>query len=91
MPFGRFKYLRAPYSLSSIAGHYNQRMVEALEGLTGYHRIVDDIVIYDKDPQQHVQHVKQFLQQCKDKKIPINRDKWQFCQVYGIPPNTRKI
>ena len=44
-------------------------MAEALEGLTGYHRIVDDIVIYDKDPQQHVQHVKQFLQQCKDKKI----------------------
>ena len=55
-------------------------MAEALEGLTGYCRIVDDIVIYDKDPQQHVMHVKQFLQRCKDKKISINRDKWQFCQ-----------
>ena len=61
-PFGRFKYLRAPYGLSSIAEHYNWRMAEALEGLTGYRRIVDDIVIYDKDPQQHVMHVKQFLQ-----------------------------
>ena len=80
-PFGRFKYLRAPYGLSSIAEHYNRRMVEALEGLMGYHRIVDDIVIYgNKDPQQHVIHVKQFLQRCKDKKISLNRDKWQFCQ-----------
>ena len=79
-PFGRFKYLRAPYGLSSIAEHYNWRMAEALEGLTGYRRIVDDIVIYDKDPQQHVMHVKQFLQRCKDKKISLNRDKWQFCQ-----------
>jgi len=35
-PYGRFKYLRAPYGLSSIAEHYNRRMTEALEGLTGY-------------------------------------------------------
>ena len=79
-PFGRFKYLRAPYGLSSIAEHYNRRIAEALEGLSGYRRIVDDIVIYDKDPQQHVQHVKQFLERCRDRKISINRDKWQFCQ-----------
>ena len=52
--FGQFKYLHAPHSLSSIAEHYNRRMAEALEGLSGYHRIADDIVIYDKDPQQHV-------------------------------------
>ena len=72
--FGQFKYLRAPYDLSSIAEHYNRRMAEALEGLSGYRRIVNDIVIYDKDPQQHVQHVKQFLERCRDRKI------WQFCQ-----------
>ena len=79
-PFGRFKYLRAPYGLLSIAEHYNRRMAEALESLTGYRRIVDDIIIYDKDPQQHIKHVKQFLQRCEDKKISINRNKWQFCQ-----------
>ena len=51
------QYLRAPYGLSSIAEHYNNcRMAEALEGLAGW--IVDDIVIYDKDSQQHVLHVK---------------------------------
>ena len=57
----------------------NRRMAEALEGLTGYCRIVDDIVIYDKDPQQHVAHVKQFLEQCKERQIAINKDKWKFC------------
>ena len=61
-PYGRFKYLWAPYGLSSIVEHYNRRMTEALEGLTGYHRVIDDIVIYNKDPQQHVAHVKQFLE-----------------------------
>ena len=46
-------------------------MAEALEGLSGYRRIVD---IYDKDPQQHV---RQFLERCRDKKMSINKDKWQ--------------
>ena len=68
-PFGRFRYLRAPYGLSSIAEHYNRRMAEAFEGLTGFRRIVDDIVIYDRDIASHMTHVKQFLQSCQDKKI----------------------
>ena len=55
-------------------------MKEALEDLSGYCPIVDDIVVYDKDPQQHVHHIKQFLEWCRDRKISINRDKWQFCQ-----------
>ena len=56
-PFGRFKYLCAPYGISSISEHYNRRMDEAFVGLTGYRRIVDDVVIYDSDTTQHTDHV----------------------------------
>jgi len=79
-PFGRFKYLRAPYGLSSIAEHYNRRMAEAFEGLTGFRRIVDDIVIYDKDIESHASHVKQFLQRCQERHIALNKDKCRFFQ-----------
>ena len=61
-PFGRFKYLRAPYGISSISEHYNRWMDEAFTGLSRYRRIVDDVVIYDSDPSQHIDHVRQFLQ-----------------------------
>ena len=44
-PFGRYKYLRAPYGNSSISEHYDRRMAEAFAGLTGFRRIVDDIII----------------------------------------------
>ena len=54
MPFGCFRYLRAPYGLSSIAEHYNRRMAKAFEGLTEFHRNVDDIIIFDKNAQDHV-------------------------------------
>jgi len=66
MPFGRFKSLRAPYGISSISEHYNRRMDEAFSGLSGYRRIVDDIVIYDQDPDKHTDHVRQFLQRCSE-------------------------
>ena len=55
-PFGSFKFLRSPYEISSIAEHYNRQMDTAFTGLTGFRRIVDDVVIYDKDPAiQHMQ------------------------------------
>jgi len=81
-PFGRFKYLCVPYGISSISEHYNRRMDEAFAGLTGYRRIVDDVVIYDSDPAQHTDHVRQFLQRCAERKITLNTtpDKWQFAQ-----------
>ena len=80
-PFGRFKYCRAPYGLSSIAEHYNRRMADAFQGLTGFRRIVDDIIIYDKDVATHKEHVRQFLKRCQDKKITLNRDKCKFYQT----------
>ena len=61
-PFGRFKFLRAPYGISSISEHYNHRMDEAFIGLPGFRRVVDDIVIYDQNKAEHVSHVRKFLQ-----------------------------
>jgi len=77
-PFGCFKYRQAPYELSSIAEHDNHWMAEAFEGLSGFCRIVDNIVIYDKDKAIHMEHVRQFLQHCQDMKIALNKEKCKF-------------
>ena len=79
-PFGRFKFLCAPYGIASISKHYNRRMDEAFTGLPGFRRVVDDIVIYDSDRTQHTQHVRQFLQRCAEKRITLNLSKWKFAQ-----------
>ena len=71
-PFGRFKYLRAPFGISFIAEHYNRRMDEAFD---------DDAVIYDSNERDHTDHVRQFLQRCMEKKITLNTDKWRFAQA----------
>ena len=53
-PFGRFKYLRAPYGISSISEHYNRRMTETFKELSGFIRVVDDFVIYDGNITDHM-------------------------------------
>ena len=79
-PFGRFKFLRAPYGISSISEHYNRRMDEAFVGLKGYRRIVDDVVIFDRDTTLHASHVKMFLQHCVERQITLNTDKWVYAR-----------
>jgi len=79
-PFGRYKYLRAPYGTSSISEHYDRRMAEAFTGLTGFCCVVDDVIIYDSDEDQHAAHVRQFLQCCADKHIALNPEKCRFNQ-----------
>ena len=59
-PYGTFKYLRAPYGVSSISEHYDRRMDEAFAGLQGFRRVVD--IIFDSDTTQHASHVRAFLQ-----------------------------
>ena len=79
-PFGRFMYLRAPYGISSISEHYDRRMDEALREIQGIQKIVDDVVVYDQDEAQHVEHVREILRRCKEKGISLNRNKFRFCQ-----------
>ena len=55
-------------------------MYEALQDLNDFRRIVDDVLIYDKDPASHVHHVRQFLQRCEERGISLNWEKFQFCQ-----------
>ena len=56
-------------------------MDEAFAGLSGYWRIVDDVIIYDSDTTQHEAHVCQFLQRCLEFKITLNQEKWEYAQL----------
>ena len=58
MPFGRYKYLCTPYSIFSLSEHYDERMAEEFTGLTGFHRVLDDIIINDSDEHQHGSHAR---------------------------------
>ena len=45
MQFGRFKYLRALYFISSIFEYYSHQMMKVFTGLSKFHCMVNDIII----------------------------------------------
>ena len=79
-PFGRYAFLRAPYGVSSISDHYNRRMDEAFAGLTGFKKIVDDVVIYSRTREEHIRDVRAFMKRCEERGISLNRQKLQLAQ-----------
>lgn len=79
-PFGRFKYMRAPYGISSISEHYNRRMDAALVDMKNFRKIVDDVIIFDNNRHEHIEHVRKLLYCCQEKGISLNREKFKFCQ-----------
>lgn len=45
-PFGRYRWMVMPFGIKSAPEVFQQRMVEALEGLEGVAVIADDILVY---------------------------------------------
>ena len=56
-------------------------MDEAFAGLTGFRCIVDNVIIFDNNIEQHADHVRQFLRRCEEKQITLNIKKWQYAQT----------
>lgn len=77
-PFGRFKFLRAPYGINSISEHYNRRMSEAFEGLDFVRKIVDDITLFSKNESDHSRDLDAFLNRCRIHRISLSLPKVQL-------------
>ena len=83
-PFGRYRWLRLPYGVSSGPEEYQARQQEALAGLKGIWNIADDVLIYgcgetqkqaEKDHDENLYH---FLLRMRDVKLKLNPSKWVF-------------
>ena len=44
-PFGRFRFHRLPFGITSAPEHFQHRMSETLSGLTGVVCLIDDVLV----------------------------------------------
>ncbi len=56
-------------------------MEEALAGVQNIRRIVDDVVVFDRDRELHILHVREILCRCEEKGISLNRENFKFCST----------
>ena len=75
--FGRFRFLRLPFGVSTSAEIFQKKLTQTLQGLKGVICFVDDIIIHGENEKDHDENMKNFLNRCKEegKIIKLNEKK----------------
>ena len=77
-PFGRYCFKRLPFGITSAPEHFQRRMSEILEGISGVVCHMDDVLIHGKSQEGHDQTLLTVLRRLEATGITLNRDKCVF-------------
>lgn len=64
-PFGRYRFLRAPFGIKSIPEIFQRVMSELMEDIEGAEVIIDDILILGATIQEHDERLKKVLERAR--------------------------
>ena len=85
-PWGRYRWLRMPFGITSAPEEFQRRMDIALEGLDGTKAITDDILVFgtgstqEEEEKSHDERLPAVLERCRQKGMRLNKDKMQLKQ-----------
>lgn len=80
-PFGRYRWLRMPFDITSAPEEYQRRQDQAVEGIPGVKSIIDDILIYGEGKTEeeaikdHDRKFRLLMERCRERNIKLNKDK----------------
>ena len=100
--WGRKRFLRMPFGISSASEIMQKRNKETFGDLQGVHVIADDLIIAERDGQEHDDIVHRVLTRARDKGVKFNSEKVQFkigqveymgnlVSSDGLKPDPKKI
>ena len=101
-PWGRYRFKRMPYGISSASEHYQRRLSYMLESINGVKVSHDDILIYANTRAMHDKILFEVLDVLKKNKVTLNKKKCVFAvqsllfmgetiTADGILPDPNKI
>ena len=79
-PWGRYIFLRSPIGLSSTGDEFCRRGDIAIAGLSNVEKVMDDVILFGYDFEQHVDAVRAVLLRCREYGIKLNPDKFNFAK-----------
>ncbi len=80
-PFGRYRWKRMPFGISSAPEVFQRRVHELIEGLQGLEVIIDDFVAVgfgDTQVRDHDRNLEAFLQRCGERDIRLNAEQFRL-------------
>ena len=101
-PFGRYSYTRLPFGIASAPEVFQNVMVHLFQDIEGVEVIVDDLVVWGEDAEQHDVRLRQVLDRCRECNLKLNREKCHFrvSEVHyvghvlsadGVKPDPQKV
>ena len=101
-PFGRYRYLRLPFGISSAPEVYSKAIKTLFEGIRNVDTSMDDIIVWGKTKEEHDKVLEEVLHVAQENNLRLNRDKCQFgvqqliflgdiLSKEGIKPDPEKV
>ena len=79
-PFGRYRFLRLPYGISSSPEIFCRTVSELFEDIEGVECYVDDLLIHAATETEHDKILELVLQRCRDCNLKLKESKCNFRQ-----------
>jgi hypothetical protein len=76
LPSGKYRYTRAPMGLNASSDEFCRRTDEALAGISGVVKVVDDILVQGEDYEDLEKRLVQVLKACNAARVTLTRDKF---------------
>ena len=100
--FGRYRYLRLPFGISSAPEIYHRTIHQMVEHVDGVDTSMDDIIIWGSNVEEHDQRLHQVLQVARQNNLKLRMEKCEIrvqeltflgdtISVDGIKPDQRKV
>ena len=77
-PFGRYKFNRLPFGITSAPEHFQRRMNEILANTEGAVCLIDDVLVYGSTQSEHDQRLLTVLQKLSEAGLTLNKEKCVF-------------
>ena len=77
-PFGRYRYLRMPFGISSASEIWQRAMEEEFGDIEGVEIIADDVVVWGRDHSEHDDRLDKLMTRVNEVGLKLNRNKCQF-------------
>eukprot|EP00731_Ephydatia_muelleri_P001217 Em0001g1217a len=77
-PLGRFHFNKLPFGVSCASELFQRRMAVILEGLEGVLCLVDDVLVFGSDQQEHDRRLRVVLERLNKARVTLNAEKCAF-------------
>lgn len=77
-PYGRYCFERLPFGITSAPEYFQKRMNEILDGMPGVVNMMDDVLVFGSNQQEHDERLHRTLERLHKAGITLNKEKCQF-------------